>query len=147
MRPAEIVMSKAYATKFGIQVGDNVSDIDFGYFKRQLINNFRTIPDTAYDIVLRRTNGRHTYIVLKDEGTEQRLKEEYKCEEITPLTYTDPETGKTVRLDNETKQEISSWENCSLYRNARGDEFIVTDNVEQFLEDSSYSSWALNPYI
>ena len=34
MRPAEIVMSKAYATKFGIKVGDNVSDIDFAYFKK-----------------------------------------------------------------------------------------------------------------
>jgi hypothetical protein len=32
MRAAELVMSKAYATKFGIRKGDNVSDIDFKYF-------------------------------------------------------------------------------------------------------------------
>jgi len=65
MRPAELIMSKAYATRFVIRKGDNVSDIDFKYFKDQLIRNFRTIPSSIYDIVFRRSNGRHLYVTLK----------------------------------------------------------------------------------
>ncbi len=144
VRDAELIMSKAYATKFGIKVGDNVSDIDFKYFRNQLIDNFRAIQSSLYDIVLRRSNGRHTYIV--SSANESNLTNA-GYELIEPSTFTDPDTGETVRLDEDTKEEMSSWNNCKLYRDAAGNEFVVTDDIKQFIDDDSYTSWSLNPYI
>jgi hypothetical protein len=68
-------------------------------------------------------------------------------QKVDPSTYTDPVTQETVRLDEDTKEEISSWNDCELYKDALGNEFIVTDDIAQFTDDDTFTSWSLNPYV
>lgn len=140
VKPAELVVSKIYATKFGIRKGDNLNDIDLQYFIQQQRDNF--VPKTElYDIMLRRDNGRHTYVLLS-KHKDQLLDKHFV--KVTPPTRVDSITGDVIRL-NELEEDMMPFNNCELYVKD-GIEVIVTDDPADLVDDAfEYSSYDINP--
>lgn len=63
-KPAELIMSNIYKTKFGLKDGDSLAQImDQGpsYFKYTA----NLIPSTSYDIAFTKQDGRHLYLTFK----------------------------------------------------------------------------------
>ena len=63
-KPAELIMSNIYKTKFGIKDGDSLASIiDQGpsYFKYTA----NLIPSTSYDMAFTKQDGRHLYLTFK----------------------------------------------------------------------------------
>ena len=86
-----------------------------------------------------RNNGKHTYIVLKSNIDRIAKLDLIKQ---SPRVEKDPLTGILYRFENGKK--TTPFEDCELYRGLDGTEYIVTDNVEQFLENGDYEAVQIN---
>lgn len=140
VKPAELVVSKIYATKFGIKKGDNLNDIDLNYFIRQLTDAF-AVKTEIYDVVLRRDNGRHTYVLFnrnKDKLTKNGFVK------TNPSTRIDPISGNKILINN-MGEDVMPFNNCELYVKD-GIEVVVTDDPGALVDDRfEYSSFDTNP--
>lgn len=137
-KEAELILPKIFATIFGLKEGETLSDINLEYFEKQIKNNLK-IGDgiQAWDIAFKRGNGNHTYIVLNENDIPEGA---YRVE--VPTVY-DFVTGKNMRVgqDNEI---MMPFDNCTLYVHD-GIEYVVTDNIEQFITvENNYDTVDIN---
>lgn len=71
--PYELIASKNYATTFGLQVGDNLSEIseDRYFFLKRFIQKQLTTSNSTdtnnYDLVLKTISGKNYYILYQDQ--------------------------------------------------------------------------------
>ena len=71
-RPYEVIMPKTAKTDFGLDTGDNLSEIvaNKDFFTNKILNNYKSrissINSDVYDIELKRLNGDHLYILSAD---------------------------------------------------------------------------------
>lgn len=145
IKEAELILPKIYATRFGLRRGDSLNDImkNKDFFYDRISKAWETKND-KYDIALKRTNGNHTYIILKSGGNAKVVDGLQKVNVNTIIE--DGET--TLRVNN--KGEIEGPLNdAEVYVDARGNEIIFTDNVKQFLEEQydDYDDVELNPRL
>ena len=137
---AELVLSKIYATKFGLKPGTYLNDINEKFFQDQ-IRSLLAPKNEQYGIALKKANGRHTYIISNTKEEIQRLINFGYIQQDPPVRIT--ENG-TFRTDSETGEIIGPFNDCQLYVSSNGDEIIVTDDVQQFLDNDDYESIQVN---
>lgn len=135
---AELVLSKIYATKFGLKPGTFLHDINEQFFYDQ-IKGLLEPTNQDYDIALKKANGQHTYIVLEENIN--RLLELGLIEQQPPTKIIDH--GR-FRINPETGEIISAFNNCRLFVSEGGIEYIVTNNIQQFLDTDSYETIQVN---
>lgn len=91
-----------------------------------------------YDIVLKKSNGDHLYILLNDKKNESI---------ISGLSKANIETGDTedgrVRLD-EFGEAAGPLNDAEVHLDGNGNEIIVTNNIQQFLDHGNYDAFEFN---
>ena len=137
---AELVLSKIYATKYGLTTGVNLNDINEEWFEKQ-IEGYLKPTNVLYNIALKRANGVHTYIVLKNNA-HTLIEQGLQKVEVKPER--DYITGKSWRKDSVTGKKLMPFDDCELYVGADGTEYVVTDNIEQFINHKEYESIQIN---
>lgn len=160
-KPYEVVMPKTMAKQFGLQVGDSIAniissyesqeyltakepsdDINYlGFFGKRQYDNWRNkVPINLVDIVLKRINGNHIYL-SSDNKIEDIIKKGFHAEE--GRTQIDS-YGRLMLLnpDGTTRFEINK--NDTIYTDNYGNEIIVTDNPQLYIDNMHYTDIELN---
>lgn len=138
--PYEVIMPKTMATQLGLTSEDNLYDLvnDVNSFKRKFVNNLanKITDESAFTVSLKKLNGQHLYILSKDQLN--KLHPQIKEEQIySPVT--DPVDGKVYRVDADGNKIYSmSSINDKVYT-IDGQEVIVTDNVNYYLDNAQYN--------
>ena len=147
----QCVMPKTMATKYGLEIHDNLSTIknDVGFFYKRFKQKYRRLltDDKDFTLELKRLNGDHVYLITQDDLAKSGLKEKSGVH----FNYID---GKLWRVDNlgHRLYQVSS-ENDKVYVNeATGVEVIKTDDMTFYLNNLDYqnieisraSSWDSN---
>ena len=144
--PYEVIMPKTAKTDFGLSTGDNLSEIiaNKDFFTEKILNNYASrIPSQFYELELKKTNGKHTYLMTKDrleeiqEGTFGNL---LKRRSISKLTI----DGEIWRMDPDTKERMYklSSDDDYIYIYDTGKEkieIIVTDNLEHYIGTQKFN--------
>lgn len=133
--PYEVVMPKIFATNFGLTAEDSLHDIlsDKLFFTKKLLQKYSTqIDSSLFDIELKNTNGKHTYILTSEISDKSDL-EQVKIQ-------TDVQEGKVLRVDLEGNviQELSSRDDIVYRDKTTGVEVIYTKNPGFYLDNYSY---------
>ena len=168
--PYELIMPKIYATKFGLQAGDSLADImekgsDF-FLERTLKNWATKTSEDNFDIELKRSNGKHIYIIQR-ELTETITDEEdpkYGQTFVTQLGRKrghefDESSNKPTALEKDKNLFFRSEGNQTfrtdgagnkihniydmtdeIYVDKNGNEIIVTDNAQFYINEGHFDS-------
>ena len=159
VQPYEVIMPKIFATRFGLDTYDSVDEIkrDRQFFFKKISKNFKSlIPDEnseVYDLELKRINGKHIYLVKKDN----LVLDNPRFTKKTIKTYSNPkDNGKVYRIgdDNkpiyqlsvnqqrlddpnstETQDEIYEYQ----LDNGKSVEVIATNNIQHYLNNLDYT--------
>ena len=135
----QCVMPKTMATKFGLQLHDNLSTIknDIGFFYKRFKDNYQRLltSDNDFTLELKRLDGKHIYLINQDDLAQSGLKEKTDVY----FNYIDGKLWRVDALGNRIYQ-VSS-ENDKIYVNeATGVEVIKTDNFTFYLDNLSYQN-------
>lgn len=135
----QCVMPKTMATKYGLEIHDNLSAIknDVGFFYKRFKQKYRRLltNDKDFTLELKRLNGDHVYLISQSDLAESELKEKTDVH----YNYID---GKRWRVDalGHRLYQVSS-ENDKVYVNeATGVEVIKTDNMTFYLNNLDYQN-------
>lgn len=152
--PYELIMPKIYATKFGLQKGDSLNTVmsqGADFFKNRILSKSKALitDSNLFDIELKRTNGKHVYVLYKDgnEFVEQSVRNEYLKRNLQKVEIQIEQDGYSWwRTDIATGERIMqlSSEHDEVWRDAQGNEIIVTADPKFFLETQSYYSASLS---
>lgn len=115
-KPAEIIMSNLYKTKFGIKNGDSLSDV-IQKGKDYFIKSIPLITSDSYDIVYTKQDGNNLYITFKPiqenddsfDSTKRSWKNKIKEDFEYPADYTGPR-NIIHKVYNATKDNIKLFE-------------------------------------
>lgn len=141
IEPYELIMTKVYETTFGLKKGDNVQDIvnnKLFFVERTLENLERKVDSKNYDVELKVLNGRHIYLV------------DSRGEIPGGLTRAEIDTrwdgDQLVQYDiNNNKVRTLSSEKDSVYIDSKGNEIIVTDNINYYVNNTDFVQIGLSP--
>lgn len=136
----EAIMSKRFATAFGLKEFDSLQAIkdDPDFFIKQYINN-QSIPlsDKHYSVALKNSNGNHYYLQTKEQVLNTNLS---KLENIHTATI----DGTTYRVDQDGNILYELIEGTEIYKDSKGNEIIVTNNLNYYIENLEYDSIQLS---
>lgn len=137
--PYEIVMPKTFINEFGLDQYDNLFDIkqDPNFFLKRAIRRYasKITNDNNYDIELKNLNGNHYYIL--DASRESDI----EGLRLATVRFEQGEDGSIVRKDYQDGNimySVSSLED-KIYVDEQGNEVIVTNNLEFYVENLNYS--------
>lgn len=134
IRPAECIMPKIYATKFGLTQGDNVYDIvnNPNFFIERYINlkaNLENINPEFYTIMFQSANNAY-YITNKIVPGMRKVD--------NPMLAI--EHGKKYRVDPDGNILYEVDLNATIYTDNLGHEIIYTNNTKFYIDNLSYDS-------
>lgn len=159
VQPYEVVMPKIFATRFGLDTYDSVDAIksDKNFFFKKISKNFKSlIPDSDnkfYDLELKKINGKHVYLVKRDN----LVLNDPKFTKKVIKTYSNPKDKKVYRIGNDNKpmyplsvdqQRLDDPENQQIQDevyeyhldNGRSVEVIITNNFSHYLNTMEYNT-------
>lgn len=160
-KPYEVVMPKTMAKQFGLQVGDSIANIissyesqeyltatkpsdDISYLgffgKRQYDNWTNRVPINLVDIVLKKTNRKHVYL-SSDSKIQDIIKSGFHAEE--GRTQIDL-YGRLILLNPDGTSRFEINKNDTIYVDNYGNEIIVTDNPQLYINKMHYTDIELN---
>lgn len=134
VQPFELIMPKIYASRFGLKIGDDLATIknDDTFFLKRMLSNWESkVSDTDFDIELKRLNGKHVYLVDK------RV---YKDTHLTPIEIETRWDGDKLYRVNSSGEKLHrlSDESDRVYVDANGNEIIVTNNTQFYIDSFNY---------
>lgn len=134
VQPYELIMPKIYASRFGLKRGDNLSTIknDDTFFLKRMLSNWESkVDDSDFDIELKRLDGKHVYLLDK------RF---YKNTNLTPIEIETRWDGNKLYRVNHSGDKLYrlSDESDKVYTDANGNEIIVTNNTQFYIDSFSY---------
>ena len=135
----QCVMPKTMATKYGLELHDNLSTIknDKGFFYKRFKQKYQRLLTNEKDFTLelKRLNGDHVYLITSEDLAESSLKEKTDVY----YNYIDGKLWRVDAVGNRIYQ-VSS-ENDKIYVNeATGVEVIKTDNLTFYLDNLNYQN-------
>lgn len=135
--PYEIIMPKTFATNFGLEEFDQLSDIvdNPDFFTNKLIQNYSTkaLSDQNYDLELKNIRGEHILIALSSETfTDDMIDITDTC-----IIRTD-ESGVTYRYDIKGNELYQMKTGDRIFVDRLGNETIVTNNPQFYLDKMTY---------
>lgn len=140
VQPYELIMSKIYETTFGLKTGDDVADITNNpafFIERSLQNITSNINEANFDIELKKVNGRHVYLI----DSASRIPSNLQKIDIEIRQ----EGGEVFRVDESGQRMYSlSSENDQIYTDENGNEIIVTDNMQYYVERTKFTNISLS---
>lgn len=144
IQPYEIILPKVFATKFGLKQFDSLQEIasDKDWFVEQYRRNSQvTVDENNYSIALKTSTGKHTYIMHKSQ-LPFKTNALYKInDENIGKQYID---GKILRIDNKRNILYEITEDFELYLDNHGNEVIVTDNIDFYINNGSFETIGLS---
>ena len=135
----EIIMPKTFATAFGLKEFDDLETIknDPDFFVKQYLENQATkVNNNQYTVELKTSSGNHYYLLTKRQAINSGLTK------INPLVVTIDE--KTYRLDANQNIMYEMSPDTEIYQDNLGNEVIVTDDLEFYINNLSYDSIKLS---
>lgn len=135
----EIIMPKTFATAFGLKEFDDLESIksDPDFFVKQYLQNQATkVNNNQYTVELKTSKGDHYYLLTKRQVINSGLKK------ISPLVVTLDD--KTYRLDANQNIMYEISPDTEIYQDNLGNEVIVTDDLEFYINNLSYDSIKLS---
>lgn len=135
----EIIMPKTFATAFGLKEFDDLETIknDPDFFVKQYLENQATkVNNNQYTVELKTSSGNHYYLLTKRQVMNSgltRIKPEYMVLD-----------GKTYRLDANQNIMYEMSPDTEIYQDNLGNEVIVTDDLEFYINNLSYDSIKLS---
>lgn len=135
----EIIMPKTFATAFGLKEFDDLETIknDPDFFVKQYLENQATkVNNNQYTVELKTSSGNHYYLLTKRQVINSGLTK------INPLIVTIDE--KTYRLDANQNIMYEMSPDTEIYQDNLGNEVIVTDDLEFYINNLSYDSIKLS---
>ena len=135
----EIIMPKTFATAFGLKEFDDLETIknDPDFFVKQYLENQATkVNNNQYTVELKTSSGNHYYLLTKRQAINSGLTK------ISPLVATID--GKTYRLDANQNIMYEMSPDTEIYQDNLGNEVIVTDDLEFYINNLSYDSVKLS---
>lgn len=139
----ELICGAMYKTDFGLREGDDVAEIqeDKNFFVKRALDNFLPkLPDNLYDIELKVLNGNHMYLL---DGN-NRLPMEAGFEKVSIQTRNI--NGEVVRVDNHGNKIYSmSSDEDVVYRDLKGNEVIVTKNMDYYINKTNFVTIGISP--
>lgn len=135
----EIIMPKTFATAFGLKEFDDLETIknDPDFFVKQYLENQATkVNNNQYTVELKTSSGNHYYLLTKRQVMNSgltRIKPEYVVLD-----------GKTYRLDANQNIMYEMSPDTEIYQDNLGNEVIVTDDLEFYINNLSYDSIKLS---
>lgn len=134
----ELGMNKTFAKEFGLEEDSQLSDIldDPFYFTKKLIRKFNAniTNQNNFDIELKRIDGKHIYILDKSRVNKLQNVELSNIEKIydeDTIYRTDYKGNKLYKLSSMDDQ---------VYTDDNGNEIIVTEHPEFFINSLNYSN-------
>lgn len=155
VEPYELIMPKIYAKRFGLRVGDSLSDIlEQGqqFFVRRFAEQWATkivgsgeiTADQRFDIELKKTNGKHVYLVQKRQG---RDLESLGLTKLVPnIEYDGNEVWRMDPSGEEKLQRLAS-DTDEIWVDELGNEIIATDNIKFFIEQDHYDDIRMSDFV
>ena len=140
VQPYEVIMPKTFKTEFNLDTYDNINDItkDKLFFVRKLLRAYssKITNEDSFDVELKRLDGNHFYILDKEHIT--RLPNNMT---LVNIDTTVDENGNIFRVDdyNNILYQLSSASD-QVYKDEQGNEVIVTDNIQYYLDNLKYNS-------
>lgn len=138
IRPYEVIMTKIYETTFGLKPGDDIQEIVNNklFFCKRALENFNASVNTRhYDLELKVLNGQHVYLTRQPSSDLTKVENvEKRWEGDTLVWYKD---GKKIRNLASEKDEI--------YMDSNGNEIIVTENFNFYINDTSFLHLNISP--
>lgn len=135
----EIIMPKTFATAFGLKEFDDLETIknDPDFFVKQYLENQATkVNNNQYTVELKTSSGNHYYLLTKRQVMN------------SGLTRIKPESvvldGKTYRLDANQNIMYEMSPDTEIYQDNLGNEVIVTNDLEFYINNLSYDSIKLS---
>ncbi len=137
----EIIMPKTFATKFGLHEFDDLNTIQNNkdYFIKQYLKNQTTkVEPNQYSIEFKKSDGNHIYVLNKKRLPGSELK---KLNGIVTSTDSD---GITYRLDANGNEMYAIAPDTEIYVDSLGNEVIVSDNIQHYINELSYDTIKLS---
>ena len=137
----EVIMPKTFATKFGLREFDDLNSIqnDRDYFIKQYLRNQTTkVNPQQYSIEFKRADGNHLYVLNKKRVPGSQLKK------LTGIVTSTDEEGNVYRLDANGNTLYKITSDTEIYADALGNEVIVSDNLEHYINELKYDSVKLS---
>lgn len=150
INPAEIILPKAFKTRFGLKTNDQLSDIlkDPNFFTKRLLKQIKSvIPETNFSVCLSTIGQNNIYILDRNQAVES---DNFKRVIMTTKTNSD---GTIDRLDSECKvlytlskttDQVNTGEKQDelwQYTDANGmvHEVLVTTTPSHYLQNLRYN--------
>lgn len=145
IQPYEIIMPKIFATIFDLKPTDNIQDIlnNPKFFTEKLLKNFSThVPESYYNIELKKVNGKHTYILSSEyakQFTSKNSLESFHKISSSRICIL-PDNGKFYRVDKngnklyELSKSSDELDNGFTTLDSNGKEQTISVNQDEFWE-------------
>ena len=132
----ELIMSKTFATKFGLDENTDLNEIvnDKDYFIKQYLRNQTIqVQPNQYDLAFLNHTGKHTYVISNQSLLRSNLRELQGIQIYN-------EDGKTYRKDSKGNIMYEITPDTKIFIDNLGNEVIVSDNLEFYINELSYDS-------
>lgn len=140
VEPYELIMTKIYETTFGLKKGDDIQSIVNNklFFAKRLIENLeRKVNAHNYDVELKVLNGNHVYL-LDSRGTIPTGLQK-------SVIRTRQDGDQIIQIDsNNNKIRTLGSANDSIYIDSKGNEIIVTDNINFYIDNTNFAQIGLS---
>ena len=140
VEPYELIMTKIYETTFGLKKGDDIQSIINNklFFAKRLIENLeRKVNAHNYDVELKVLNGNHVYL-LDSRGTIPTGLQK-------AVIRTRQDGDQIIQIDsNNNKIRTLGSANDSIYIDSKGNEIIVTDNINFYIDNTNFAQIGLS---
>lgn len=132
----ELIMSKTFATKFGLDENTDLNEIvnDKDYFIKQYLRNQTIqVQPNQYDLAFLNHTGKHTYVISNQSLLRSNLRELQGIQIYN-------EDGKTYRKDSRGNIMYEITPDTKIFTDNLGNEVIVSNNLEFYINELSYDS-------
>lgn len=141
IKPYEVIMPKTMASQLGLTSEDSLDSLlnDKEVFTKKLIKNISNgiADESAFTLALKRINGKHIYILNRDQFEKQHPN-------LVPKTSyppkVDPVDGTVYAVDDEGNKLYKMASNKDQIYTIDGKEVVVTDNLDFYVDNIQYST-------
>lgn len=141
IKPYEVVMPKTMAKQLGLTSEDSLDSLlnDKNVFSKKLIKNLRhQITEDNFTVALKRVNGNHLYVLTKEDFDKNHDKRLVEKTSYPPIV--DPVSGEIYSVDEDGNKLYKMASPKDKVYLVDGKEVVVTDNLDFYLENSSYNT-------
>lgn len=141
IKPYEVIMPKTMAAQLGLTAEDSLDSLlnDKEAFTKKLVKNIGNgiADESAFTLVLKRINGKHIYVLSRDQFEKQHPN-------LVPKTSyppkVDPVDGTVYAVDDEGNNLYKMASNKDQIYTIDGKEVVVTDNLDFYVDNIQYST-------